>query len=372
MSMDERKHRQTDEQWFLLRHHNPELIDRQLQEVNAGRVNAGQRALLYLVPYQYIQRAGKGGECDESIRRQNTLRNDFRRFVFVKGTRDEIDALLQEDWNVRTQLRLHYCRSYFGEPLRASSSDMDRLMKVFIDCHERYHLVPVDPDFKLNERVRMRTGIFAEQEVQLVKINYTAKGINLTLAVPLFNGGYTLEMKGRGVMDIEVPERMQKFLSPDLMTVIEQDLIDILRRRVMKKKQPPETREELTAEAVADADKLNTYYILNYMEFADRADQNHFRALMLLCASLRRDEAAVESLIPVVKALVDSELEATNDEEAFLLAILFVATHDIIYRTAVKLYEQTHTVTYDSLARLLPVVKRIRVRNNERKRKREA
>ena len=288
------------------------------------------------------------------MKENNLLRNDFHFFVFIKATHREIEDLLRASWNTEGRQRLHHCRSHSGKPLRVRNGEMDRLIKLFVEQREKFNFVPVGSDIRLREKVQLRTGIFKDYEASVLKIKYTADGANITLGIPVFNGEYTLQMKDYTVSDIRVPARLQKFLDPSFVSVMERDLISILRHRI-KGYVPNEYR-------AVDAEKLNTYYLLNYLEFSDAVEHRHFKTLMLFCASLRKDNSGKELLVPVVESFVNDIENPSTDEDAFALAVLFEATHNVDYRTIVKNYVKTHTVTFDPLTLMMPLIKDIRVR----------
>ena len=353
------------ERWYVMRHRDPKYIDEQLRQVNDRREQAGERVFLYLVPYQYIKRIKTNEGSEKNVQQHNDLRSDFRNFVFIKATEAEINALIREDWNRRTRHHLHYCRSHSGLPLYASADDMDRLIKVFVSHYEQYHLVPNDPATLENAQVVLKTGFFSGYQTTVTRIRYSQTGIDLTLGIPLFNGNFMLETKQHTLADIEMPEGMQQILAPDFIQTVETDLIAILRHRV-KGRQPDEAADDKS-----DAEKLDLYYILNYLEFADTAAHNHLRTLMLLCASLRKDDRGVLALTPLVEDLLSHHQEASSDSEAFMMAVLFIATHRISYRRAVKQYQQTHDNLSENLSTLIAIIKDIKVRNNDKKQNKE-
>lgn len=358
MDMDKVETVDEDREWFLMRHLDPALIDMQLRHENERRTRMGKSSLLYVIPYQYIKKAQQdklqNDRYNKEVKKNNLLRNDFHFFVFIKATRTEITELVQSPWNTFGRVRLHHCRSHAGEPLRVKHDEMDRLIKLFVEQREKFNFVPAEDDVRLKEKVQLKTGIFKDYEASVLKIKYSADGANFTLGIPVFNGEYTLQMKNYKVSDIKVPSRLQKYLDPSFVSVMECDLIEILRHRI--KGYPP------GADRTLDADKLNAYYLLNYLDFTDVAKHRHFKTLMLFCASLRKDKTGKEILIPVVETFVGNKNNVSTDEDAFAFAILFEATHNVDYRTLVKNYVKTHTVTLAPLTSIMPLIKGIRVR----------
>ena len=335
------------EEWYVMRHMEPAFIDRQLREVNSRRAEAGLSELLYVIPHQYILKVRhddhQGKEYNDSVDENNRIRNDFHYFVFIRATLRDLRKLLLEPWNTERRLRLYFCRSRDGHPLRAKADEMDRLISLFLEQRQKFHFVRTDHNFELDEKVRLRTGVFKDYEFSVTRIRHTGSGVNITLGLPLFNGEFTLQMEDYPVSDLEMPLHLQPFLDPAYLNDVARELIAILRHRVR--------RQYEASNAGADADKLNTFHLLNYLEYADTADYRRLRVLLLLCAALRKDH-------PV---------EPADDEEALTMAVLFVATHNITYRTILKQYGQTHPSLSEPLSSLLPLVKELKVRRPKQK-----
>ena len=361
--MSEPTRQRRREVWYVMRHLSPELIDQQLQQVNEQRMRDNKHSFAYIIPYQYIRKAAhddsQGMAFNRDVDKNNSLRNDFRFFVFIKATEEEINQLVQEDWNKNGRLHLYFCRSRSGNPLRAKESEMSLLIRLFVSQREKFNFVPIEKsDFRLGEKIRLKSGILKEHQFSVTKIRYTDEGINLTLGLPIFDGAFSLQVEDYPVSEVNAPTRLQRFFSKDFVQVMEQELIAILRHRVKGSPSSPQKGGE------SDAEKLNTYHFLNYMEFADTTEHHHIQTLLLLCASLRKDQHTVEALAPTIVQLLNPTTEPATDEEAFMAAVLFVATHNIAYRTAAKHYEQTHDTLSAPLSLLMPIIKDIRIRKN--------
>ena len=352
-----------------MRHLNPELIDLQLRQVNKQRANDGRPELLYIIPYQYIVEArrnsGQGAEFNKSVDENNQLRRDFRNFVFIRSTEKELKRLVQENWNRDGRARLHFYSSRDGLPLRVKADEMDRLISLFIDQRQKFNFIQSKDDLNLSEQVRLKTGVFKDYQFSVTKITHSGKGVNLTLALPVFNGEFMLQMEECPIADVDMPTRLQNYLATDFLAVVERDLLSILNHRVTGYRQVAANAAE------ADSDKLNTYGILNYLDYEDTAEHNHLRTLMLLCASLRKDKYGVMTLVPVIERQLSSIKMLSNDEEAFMMGVLFVATHEIAYRKVLREYEQMHEIISEPLSMLMSIKDKIRVRKNKTKKNRK-
>ena len=354
--------------WYVMTHLEPSLADRQLQLENARRLQQGRTAILYVIPYQYLVKAGlepswEDGERRSEQRRQairevddnNSLRDSLHSFVFVKATEEEITELTGMDWNRQGRLHLYHYRTRSGTPIRVSLEEMRPLILFFIRQRQRFSFTPYGEEVSANETVCIRRGVFRNRKASVIEVHHTASGISLTLGIPMFRDEVMMKVYDYSLSDVEVPGRMEHIFEPQFVGTLEADLLDILRRRVLRRNDA-ETRR-------GDMDKLNSYSILHYLKFEDTATHRHFQSLMLLCAVLRNDRTARDALIPVIRGMMSAPSAPATDEEAFSLSVLFFATKSVDHRKVLREYAQTHTVKSASLAAIMPLVKKMRLRS---------
>lgn len=353
--------------WYVMQHLDPSIIDRQLTIENEQRSKDGRQALVHIIPFRYLKKATIDrwlADKEDKDKREkakvqaiadyNNLREYLHDFVFIKASKQEINSLTQSDWNRTGRLHLHHYRTHGGHPIRISDDEMRPLNQLFIEQHQRFSFVPWHEDMSKMETVHIKRGLFANCEANVMELHYTAKGIRLTLGIPVFLGEQNLKLFDCDASDIEVPGRMEHLFNPHFVKSIAENLLDILRRRIMDR-DTPEHRLE-------DQKLLNDYMLFHYLKFDDTAVRNRFQALLLLAASLRRDTQEKKTLIPLVKQMISNPLQPTNEEETFLLAILFEATRDKEYREACKSYCQSHQVQNHALLHLMTIIKRITLR----------
>ena len=352
--------------WYVMQHPDPPIIERLLQAENSERFRQQEPTFLYIVPFCYLKRATteRGLENEEDqvaaerkrkdVRDNNELRSCLHSFVFIKSTKKDIERLVRCEWNNEGRCHLRHYQTRSGTPIRISEEEMRPLIRLFVEQHQRYSFVPYREDTFSAEQVRIKTGLFKGYKASVLEVRHTDKGANLTLGISIFNNEVTLELFDYPVAEVDVPCQMKHLFEPYFIRTVEDDLFQILRRRVL-----PRNTEETQLQ---DQERLNSYSILNYLKFENTALRNHFLALMLLCASLRNDRETKQMLLPVVQGLAGSADNPANDEEAFLLALLFVATKDVAYRRTARAYCQTHEVASESLRKLMPLVKRIKLR----------
>ena len=415
--------------WWLLRHHDPKAIDQALMLQNEQRMAAGLEAFVYVIPHQYIKEATHKKDdraYNEEVDLNNSLRSTLHYYLFIKATEKDIRQLVGGDWNRTARYRLMLCRSKNGAPMWARTDEIDRLMNLMIRHREMFNLVTAPLDYKVGDTVMLKTKMFEGYEFNIRKFSVHGEGVNLTLEMPLFNGRFVIRTKSKNVSRENLPVKLQQLLSPDYVRQMEQGLIEILRRRYPRNKRtagqqlpqdsggnviaqqlpvnskgniaaqqlpvnskgiiaaqhlPVNSKGNVTAQHIpaplrggvgvgynSDYENLNNFHFISYMKLDDSPEHHHIRALLLLCAALRKDRRAVGQYVPVIEHLLTDKTKATTDEEAFMMAVLYVATHDVAYRDAAKQYQQTHAVASDTLAQLLTIIKYIHFRNDAKKR----
>lgn len=401
--------------WWLLRHHDPKAIDQALMLQNEQRMAAGLEAFVYVIPHQYIKEATHKKDdraYNEKVDLNNSLRSTLHYYLFIKATEKDIRQLVGGEWNRTARNRLVLCRSKNGAPMWARADEIDRLMNLMIRHREMFNLVTAPLDYKVGDTVMLKTKMFEGYEFNIRKFSVHGEGVNLTLEMPLFNGRFVIRTKSKNVSRERLPVKLQQLLSPDYVRQMEQGLIEILRRHYPRNKRtagqqlPQNSGGKVTAQQLpanlkgniaaqhlpvnskgnvaaqhlpaplrggvgvgynSDYENLNNFHFISYMKLDDSPEHHHIRALLLLCAALRKDRRAVGQYVPVIEHLLTDKTKATTDEEAFMMAVLYVATHDVAYRDAAKQYQQTHVVASDTLAQLLTIIKYIHFRNDAKK-----
>lgn len=350
-------------QWYVMTHLEPSLIDLQLQKENEKRFQQGLPAMLYIIPFRYMVKANAepNGKLAENTTRQseaienNDLRDYMHDFVFVKASEAEIVGLVNQKWNREGRLHLRHYRTKSGVPIKVSQQEMQPLLTFFIEQRQRFSFAPYSSELAVNEKVFIKTGVFKNHEAVVLQVHHSAQGISLMLGVPMFNKEVMMKLYDYPVAEVEMHGNVKHLAHPHFVEVVERDLLDILRRRVLRRN-TDQSRSQ-------DQEKLNFYSILNYLKFEDIPTHRHLRALMLLCAALRRDKQATNALTPLVSQMMQYPAHALdNDEDAFLLAVLFVATKNVDYCRAAREYCRTHDIDSQSLKAIMPLIKKMPLR----------
>lgn len=349
------------ERWWVLRHLNPEAIDLQLSRLNERRAADDKEALVYFIPYQYAKEAEYKKENDKDynnkVKENNTLRSTLHYYLFIKATEAEIKILVSDEWNRTSRLRLTICRTKSGEALWATAKDMDDLIALMSEHREMFNLEPSPEGFQVDDKVMLKAKVFKGYEFYVTKVRKKEKGASLTLEMPIFNGRFILKTKSVDVARQHLPMKIQDLLSPDYVKKVEQALVRIVRHRYGRRKSTG-----IKQNTESDAQTLHDLQFMSYMEFDDSAVHNHVKTLLLLHAVLRKDRHSVECYVPIVEQMLSNTAEATTDEDALRMAVLYLATQNVNYRDAAKRYEQQHKQLSEPLSQLMPVIKYIRFR----------
>lgn len=357
--------------WYVMLHRDPKNIDKMLRFENQCRTEAGKEPLVFIIPYLYLKPAvelkdlSKPGEkaagaTPSDVAEANELRGYLHSFVFIKSSRRELDQLLDSHWNRDGSSHLHYYRSRSRRPVHITELEMTPLIGLFVEHRQKFSFLPIDT--KLEEKdvrertVRIRKGLFKNCMAVVSKAVKVDKSFRLTLTINAANGEFPITLYDYTNTDVDWPNgSIEQVFGPYFVRNMELELLEVLRRRVFRHKVSAEQQK-------ADQDLLQKYSLFNYLIFEDSNSQTHFKALKLLCASMRKDQETKATLLKDFSETITQLKAPQTDEEAFILAVLFAATRKGELRKVVKEYCQTHTITSDSLQRIMPIVKEIQTR----------
>ena len=346
--------------WYVMHHLNPEVIEQLLQQENAWRRQQGKSLYEYFVPYRFLPRAvpdqyaKDAKEQTSRAAESNTLRSTLRHFVFVKATDQEITALVDRPWNREGCLHLLFYRTKSGQRITMSDKMMTPFITLCCENRQRFSFGPPIEQVETHDVVIISKGLFKDFEATVVDVQHTAEGISMTLGIPMFGGEKTLLLKDYRFSDLNMPRSVEQLLDDQFIDHVEDALLGIIRSR-LKGRETVESRRD-------DVITLNRLYHYSYVYIQDVPSRSRFRALMLLCATLRGDEEGRQSLIAEVQTLLQGITEATTDTEAYLMAVLYVATGNADYRTVAKHYRQQHAEVlgpHSPLTRIMPLVTRL-------------
>jgi hypothetical protein len=332
--------------WYVMIHLSPQWIDTMLDRECRGELSrVGGRAsdpllepFSYYVPYLDIQ-------ADKSL----DARDDFRNFVFLRGSEQRVRQIVSSEWNTKSRLHLYHYRNKQGEAIKVSDKDLNRLRSIFRQHYLRcFFGVPVQPlqGFSKGSKVRIRLPYWEEKEGEIRRIHLRDGSKRASMRV-----AFTIEGLEREVTfpdlhegDVEFCDlQTEQLLSGKVIENFEHEVAILLGHRfAVDKKLSGAAREAyLTEKKREDTPKLRRLLSFADIDIDDSDDRQRFAALMLMCAALLQDTAAVSRY----RSQVEQYLKADGVgayTQAYLTIALFVATRDPNLRTAVKAYRAAH------------------------------
>ena len=343
--------------WYVMLHLEPAQIEHHLQQENEERRQKGLRLFEYFVPYQFLpkavpdQYAKNLEEQEKEAADANALRHTMHHFVFIKASSNEMARLVGRRWNREGRLHMHFYLSHDGRRITMPDKMMESFITLCCENRQRFTFGPPIEHINDFDTVVIAEGSFKDTEAKVLDVQHTADGISITLGIPFFNGEKTLRLPGYKPSDLHLPLTVETLLNEHFIDNVEAELIAILDRRV---KRPHDTGSKKS-----EAATLNHLFHYSHVRIHDRPSHCRFRALMLICAALRSDMESRNALAAEALQMLDNHSAAATEEQAYLMAALYVATAKADYRTAAKHYQQQHADTAPSLNRIMSPVKRM-------------
>lgn len=319
--------------WFVLQHLEMDRFKRWLDTVNADRLTVSEDATVIepFYPYDYLR---SSLTQDEARRR---TREDFHDLVFLRALPSEVDALVNDPFNKDFRVNLHYLIDPLTkQPARVKESNMDAFFACCIKFRGRFELVPAYDDIKAHDRIRIVSGPFADKEAYVLKVRQSNGDLRLDLCIELVSGVMNVTMK-------DVRSSQVTFLDKDPVGAIRSDFIEYIQNKVLTvfEHRVKTVNDEQTR--LKDMTLLNKLYRYHGYKVEGDAARAHFKALMLICAHLRKDEEGETALRQEVQQELDSinarkPSKANTDTRAWLWIALYISTAEPQYRDLAKAY----------------------------------
>lgn len=343
--------------WYVMLHFEPEEIERKLQQENAQRGQRGSMLLEYFVPYTFLPRAvpdkyAKDAEQQASDARQaNSLRQALRRFLFIRAGSREIVSLVHRDWNRESRLHLFFYNTRSGEHITMPDEKMRQFITLCCESLQRFDFGPPITDIDSCDTVVIKNGPLKDAEAKVIGVQHTASGVSLTLGLPFFCGEKTLVLENTSLDDVHLPRTVESLLNDRFIDNVENALLTVLHHR-LRPSAPPvgeEPEEQL----------LNRIFHYSYVRMPDLPSYLRFRALMLVCATLRLDVESRRHIATELSSQLEGNPSVTAADQAFIQAALYVATGAAACRSAAKAYWQAHREDGGPVCRIMPIVTRL-------------
>ena len=293
--------------WYVMTHLEPAEIDENLRRV---RENEGAEAFeTYFIPYLFIKRrladhgaaeadndAFQGWRDPLEVSENNAIRSELKRYVFIRGTVQQMRALVTADWNRFSRLHLQHYRDAFGREATVPELIMQRFIRACTDQMEKFELRPTVATIMVDTEVVIRRGPFKSVKANVTEVHHTDQGVRLTLSIPFFANSRDIYLTDYTPDMVSVIGDGADIIGPDFIDRIQSKVLSILSRRVHHK--------ETDATRIADARTLSRLYGYRHSTIQDDDSDAIFQSLMLIVARLRFDQEGQTLLQRRVQSLL--------------------------------------------------------------------
>ncbi len=343
--------------WYVMFHLEPQQIERQLRGENESRAGRGLPLFEYFIPYRFLPDASpdlyaaNAKEQQLMAEENNDLRKAVKSYVFIKGTLQELERLLQSAWNTQSRLRLFFRRSHEGRTITMTEQHMGQFITICCENRQRFTFGPPLVNIAVHDTVVIKNGTFAGSEAKVLDVQQTDQGISLTLGLPFFCGEKTLKLFDVKPDDLHLPKTVEALLNDSFIAETEEKVLQVLYHRL--KGSPPGKDEE------PDESVLSQVYHYGYVRMSNSPSHIRFLCVMLLCAVLRIDDAGRKSRAEELESLLTAGAVADGYLTAYMQATLYIATGKADHRLKAKTYWQSHREVYAPLDKLMGLVTRL-------------
>ncbi len=340
--------------WWVMTHLRMKPFKEWLVAENAKRLGEGGVMLEPFYPADFLT-----SDADEVrhpfAKDDGRVSSDLSRFVFIKASREDINALVHAESKLGHRYTLLHYRDTDGSQAVVS----DAMMKDFFDACLNYRgyfeIVPPMLGIEAQDRVQIKSGPFAGQQASVVSVRHTKSGIQLDLELELVSGLFNIKMSNVDKSQVAILNRsLVDAIRTDFIEYTQLHLLEILEHRVKGIDD-----EEVKRRDVAMLTRLYRYRNQPVENVAARI---HFQSLMLICAHLCRYTADEQELTAQALASLDDinsrcPSKAATDTRAYLWIALYIVTRNPVYRESVKQYIRDFQPKSDRLRRFVQLIR---------------
>ena len=345
--------------WYIMTSPNPKAIEEYLLEENIRRQERGEYPFQYFVPYRFLKRriAGAGPDEEpedipyfnpknrEDVASNNALRAALKRYIFIKAGGRELENLLLDKTHQDFCKSLWYYRDKSRNKVTVRHSVMEQFINACCDKRLQFEVWPALDSIEQNDEVVLNTTQFKGYKAKVLEIRHDSRnGYQLTVGFHLFHGAMLLKLPNLRPQDVlyerkDTERAVRETNRYKFIEDIQRKLFAIMSRRL--KNSPSEKSKK------KDATTLELLYTYRYRLFESDAMRRKFCALMLLCATLRGDIFGKSELTEKVKRELSAinfqpEGKMSTDVRAFLQSVLYIATHEPMYKEEALVYFRSH------------------------------
>lgn len=335
-----------EESWIVMTSSEPQQIHDTLIKINEALPDGS--AIQFFIPYVTFKTYHISDK--EILQKYSSL----RRFLFVKGTKGQMDLLKER--NPWTLSKLRYYLNHAKQPITIRDQEMQAFRAMCADSRIDCEIWSTVDDLELNEKVKLKTTPFKDWEARIIERKRTKNGIRFTVGLDVVGGTMLLRIKDLKEEDIErttSPDRKKQeykfveWVKTHIKTVIDHHI----------------DASYTDAQKEEDRKILNKVWEYRFSTVSSPTGRRHFRAMMLICAQLLKDKEGSKKM----QALVEKELneiaqdppsKQATDSWACLQVAMYIATKNPVYRDAAKEYEKKYQPKSAFLHSLIQVVRR--------------
>lgn len=327
--------------WYLMTHLEMKRFKEWLLAENVKRLDQGEPVVEPFFPSDFIV--------------ETALSNDLSRLVFVKGSEQLIEELMDLELKRGYIIRLRRYRNTTGGWAVVSDKKMDSFINACLKHSGNIEVTPPIEGIEEMDVVRIISGPFAGCEAAVSRVQHSKGNIHLDLVINLVSGVLNVKMNHVSRNDVEILNRSASdAIRTDFIEYTQNHVLEILEHRV-KGVDEPEVKQQ---------DMLMLTRLIRYRDHQVETEsaRNHFLALMLICAHLVRfqeDETALkaQALEALDSISQRSESKAASDMRTYLWIALYVSTRNPVYRDAAKQYVREHQPKSQKLRQFVSLIR---------------
>ena len=205
--------------------------------VNAMRLRDGLPVIQTFYPYDFLRgRIRDTRETADAKQQKTTVKADahveFRRFVFLKATDEDIRDLVYSKENLDSFIRLRRYLDPTGHQALVRDAVMREFFQACLDYRERFELSPSLEGVKALDKVKIISGPYKGYEATVVSIKLVNGKLDLRLAIPMVHGQIDIHRKNVSAKEV-VPLNPSdaSALRADFIRYTQDSLLDILSAR---------------------------------------------------------------------------------------------------------------------------------------------
>ena len=367
--------------WFIMTSPDPKMVELRLLEENISREKWGMPTFQYFIPYQFLKhRVADSNPEDEAedgrffnpmnredVSANNQLRTALKRYIFIRSSDRDMDALLSGRENHDCYRTLWFYRDKNRNRLTVSDDAMGCFIDACCDRHINFEVWPCTDHIGENAEVVLNATPFKGCRARVLEVRQDKKGFSLTVGIRVLQGTMYLRLPSLRLEDVLYePKNADPVVRENnryrLVEDVQRQLFGIMGRRMKGGRSEKSVRK--------DTSLLDSLYNYRYHTFAGDAMRRKFRALMLLCAVLCGDKFGTEELVSEVKRELEGierrpKSKMSVSVRAFLLSALYIATRDTLYYREAMEYFNAQKKLSEVQRELVEAMERYRTASGE-------